>query len=125
MQTNYVVSLQLTRGQSRHRRFVLGADCHRALFRVGCAPECNWRVYGPGVSSHHLMLLWKFGELTLVDVGAGDLWLDGQSFVLTRTIVSGRIRFASAEIIVERSLDTTMPAAIDATGTDTIAKKKS
>jgi len=69
------------------------------------------------------MLLWKGSELTLVDVGAGHLYVDGESFLLSRTIVSGTIAFASAAIVVERLPKPTipkpkMPAAMNTAGTE-------
>ena len=116
MKLDSIVSLRLARGVSRHRGFTLGPDCRRALFRVGSAAECNWRVHGPGVAPHHFMLLWKAGELTLVDVGAGDLWLDGAGVTLCQTIETGCISFAGATILVERIRHAKMPVTLDATG---------
>jgi hypothetical protein len=72
-----------------------------------------------------MMLLWKGSELTLVDVGAGHLYVDGESFLLSRTILSGTITFASAAIVVERLPKPTMPVAIDTTGTDLVSKNSS
>ncbi len=117
MRIDEIVSLRLLRGESRFRGFTLTADCTRALFRVGSALECNWQVHGPGVAPHHLMLLWKGGELTLVDVGAGHLYLDGASFFLSRIVESGTIAFASAAIVVQRLPKRIVPALESTTGT--------
>tara|TARA_R110002096_G_scaffold143328_2_gene299146 strand:- start:2587 stop:2964 length:378 start_codon:yes stop_codon:yes gene_type:complete len=125
MSIEQIVSLRLVRGASRFRGFTLNPDCSRALFRVGSAIECNWQVQGPGVAPHHLMLLWKGGELTLVDVGAGHLYVDGESFILSRTIVTGTIAFASAAIVVERLPKTNAPATMDVTGAELFAKNSS
>ncbi len=103
MSFDEIVSLRLERGSSPTRGFTLGPQVPRAIFRVGSALECNWRVEGPGVAPHHLMLLWKSGVLTLVNVGAGDLYCDGEAFSLTRVVDTGRIAFASALIVVARS----------------------
>ncbi len=70
------------------------------MFRVGSALECNWRVCGPGIAPHHLMILWSGFILSVVDVGAGDLFIDGEPFYLSRDIVDGRIQFGSGEILV-------------------------
>jgi hypothetical protein len=56
------------------------------------------------VADHHFMLLWNGLVLTIVDVGAGDLWVDGKSFQLSTAITSARIQFGSAAIVVDRSL---------------------
>lgn len=117
MHPREIVHITLSRGTSRKRGFTLGADCPRALFRVGTAPECNWRVFGPGVMPHHFMLLWKTGTLTLIDAGAGALLVDGAPAKSCRSIGSARIQFASAEIVVARTIPKKMPVANDATDT--------
>ncbi len=116
MNTDYIVSLRLTMGASHQPGFTIGPACRRALFRVGSALECNWRVEGPGVAPHHLMLMWKLGELTLVDVGAGNLLVDDQPFSLCRTVENARISFGSARIVVERMPQSQMPVALGPTG---------
>lgn len=125
MRIDEIVTLRLVRGVSSVRGFSLNSDGSRALFRVGSAAECNWQVQGPGIAAHHLMLLWKAGELTIVDVGAGHLYVDGEPFVLSRTIESGTIAFASAAIAVERLPKPTMPVAMDTTDTALGAKNSS
>ena len=92
--------LRLTRGISDQRGFTLRPGPGRALFRVGSAVECNWRVHGPSIAPHHLMLMWSGSILTLVDVGAGDLWIDGEAFVQCKQIHEGRIQFGTGEILV-------------------------
>lgn len=94
--------LGLVAGSSEERGFALGPG--RALFRVGSAKECNWRVSGPGIAPHHLMLLWSERVLTVVDVGAGNLFVNGEAFHLCRAVESGRIQFGSGEILVTRSM---------------------
>jgi len=125
MGTDEIVSLRLVRGASPFRGFTLNSDCTRALFRVGCALECNWQVQGPGVAPHHLMLLWKAGELTIVDCGSGHLYVDGEPFSLSRTIETGTIAFGGAAIVVARLQKTTMPAALDTAGIESCSKSTS
>ncbi len=114
--TEYIVSLRLTSGTSAQRGFTIGPACKRALFRVGSALECNWRVEGPTVAPHHLMLMWKLGELTVVDVGAGQLLVDDHPLFLCQTVENARISFGSALIIVERVPQAQMPAVLNTTG---------
>ena len=98
-----IYSLRLVAGKSAERGFTLSSACRRALFRVGCALECNWRVFAPGVADHHFMLMWNGLVLTIVDVGAGDLWVDGKSFHLCTAIGSARIQVGSAAMVVDHS----------------------
>ncbi|MCP4445526.1 MAG: hypothetical protein GY811_09315 [Myxococcales bacterium] len=102
MESNAVVSLILVLGESRHRCFSLNTECRRALFRIGSGAECNWRVHGIGIAHHHLMLLWKAGELTVINVGADDLFVDGQPVARSLVVASAHITFGSAAIVVER-----------------------
>lgn len=120
-----IVSLRLERGTSQVRGFTLDSACPRALFRIGTAIECNWQVQGPGIAPHHLMLLWKAGVLTLVDVGAGNVYVDGEAFTLSRTIRCGRIVFASAEICIRRLPKREMPACNDTADILLLTKKRS
>lgn len=96
-----LVSLRLVAGKSPSPGCTLSSRQRRALFRVGSAPECNWRVHGPGVASHHCMLMWNGQELTVVDVGAGELFVDDRAVCGTAVVHSGRIRFGSAAIVVD------------------------
>ena len=102
MTSPQIFSMRLIAGRSKHPGFTLSSSCSRALFRVGSALECNWRVQAAGVADHHFMLLWNSVELSIVDVGAGDLWVDGENFHLTRSLHSARIDFGSASIVVDR-----------------------
>jgi len=119
------ITLRLVKGASLYRAFTLNPACAKAMFRVGSAAECNWQVCAPGVAGHHLMLLWKAGELTLVDVGAGNLWVDGEPIHWSRRIVTGYIAFAEAGIVVERTLETAMPATRGVAGIDAEFDKNS
>ncbi len=96
-----VLSMRLVAGKSKDAGFCLSSEIPRAIFRVGQAPECNWRIEGRGIANHHCMMLWNGRFLTLIDVGAGDLWLDNQSFYLTAVVNAGTISFGSAVIVVE------------------------
>lgn len=98
------LQLGLISGASSQRGFSLRAGRARALFRVGSACECNWRVTGPGIAPHHLMILWSGRVLSVVDVGAGSLFVDGKPFYLYREIQSGRIQFGSGEILVSSAM---------------------
>jgi hypothetical protein len=62
-------------------------------------------VFAPGVADHHFMLLWNGLVLTIVNVGAPNLWVDGKTFHLSTAITSARIQFGSAAIVVDRSLE--------------------
>ena len=62
------------------------------------------------------MLLWKLGTLSLVDVGAGDLWVDGEPVALSLVLAAGIISFGCAEIVVEKVPKRAMPTAQDAAG---------
>jgi len=48
------------------------------------------------------MLLWKGNSLTVVDVGATDLRVNGEAISLCKTLLSGRIDFGSAAIVVDQ-----------------------
>jgi hypothetical protein len=109
MTKRQIYSLRLVEGESDERGFTLSSACRRALFRVGCALECNWQVFAPGVADHHFMLMWNGLVLTIVDVGAGDLWVDGKSFHLSTSIISARIQFGSAAMVVDRSFQDLSP----------------
>jgi predicted component of type VI protein secretion system len=97
----HLVSLRLVSGESKHSGFTLSSRQDRAMFRVGAALECNWRIYGAGVALHHCLLMWNGRDLTVVDVGAGDLWVDETRVSGTAVVHSGRIRFGSATIVVD------------------------
>ena len=101
------LSMRLVRGDSTHHSFCLGTSIPRAIFRVGSALECNWRVTAPGVAPHHFMLLWNGRTLTVIDVGAGDLWVDNQAFRLSAVVNFGQISFGSAIISIEQVIRVT------------------
>lgn len=104
MKKHRVCTLQLVSGCSKERDFTLSSAMRRAVFRVGTALECNWRVHGEGVADHHFMLMWNGSILSVVDVGAPNLRVNGESIVLSTTLFSGRIDFGSAAMIVDQCL---------------------
>lgn len=97
-----ICSLRLVKGKSKSKGFTLSSSVRRAVFRVGSARECNWRVYGEGVQKHHFMLLWNGHSLTVIDVGATDLRVNGEAVSLCKTLRSGRVDFGSAAIAVDQ-----------------------
>jgi hypothetical protein len=116
MRRKQVCSLKLVVGESSARGFSLSASCRRAIFRVGAAPECNWRVSAEGVADHHFMMMWNGVVLSVIDVGARDLLVNGKEISLSTVLVSGRIEFGSAAIVVEQHwqgwTETPLPCAI-------------
>ncbi len=56
------------------------------------------------MADHHFMLMWKRGILSVVDVGAPNLRVNGKAISLSVELLSGRIDFGSAAIVVDRAL---------------------
>ncbi len=48
------------------------------------------------------MLMWNGNKLTVIDVGATDMRVNGESISLAMDIVSGRVDFGSAAIVIDQ-----------------------
>jgi hypothetical protein len=99
-----LVSLRLTAGESQYSGFTLSSRQKRALFRVGSASQCNWRVYGEGVAAHHFLMLWNGSQLSVIRAGRDEVYCDSQEVESSTVIRSGCIKFGGASITVDSSV---------------------
>jgi len=99
--TKNLTSVRLFAGLSENVGWTFTASISRALFRVGSGMSCNWRIQAPGVLENHFMLLWDGSNLTLIDVGAGVVRVDGQIVRGTAIVRTGRVEFGGAAIVID------------------------
>lgn len=60
------------------------------------------------------MLMWNGSKLSVVDVGAGNLLVNGKGIQLSRELLLGRIDFGSAAIVVDQCAESRLSGTLRA-----------
>ena len=107
--------IDLVAGWSPRTRWSFGDNAGPVQVVIGTAVDCHWRITGPGIAAHHLLVHWTGEALWAAPAGPDQVFVDSHRLAGWHPLHPGaRLGLGAARLVVlDPALATVQPLAPD------------